>query len=33
MVKWILVGTPISLLTFFLALALLYLQIPLMPRL
>lgn len=33
MVKWILVGVPISLLTFFLALALLYLQIPLMPRL
>jgi Na+/H+ antiporter NhaD/arsenite permease-like protein len=33
MVGWILLGVPISLLTFFIALALLYLQIPLMPKL
>jgi len=33
MVGWILIGVPISLLTFFIALALLYLQIPLMPKL
>jgi len=33
MVRWILIGVPISLLTSFMALALLYLQIPLMPKL
>ena len=33
MVKWILIGVPISLLTFFVALALICLQIPLMPKL
>lgn len=33
MVGWILIGVPISLLTFFIALALLYLQLPLMPKL
>jgi len=33
MVRWVLIGVPISLLTFSIALALLYLQIPLMPKL
>ncbi len=32
MLKWILLGTPISIVTFLLALAMLYLQIPAMPR-